>query len=266
MSILLELRNVFSGYGHQFRLENISLSVMEHRITGIIGPNGSGKTTLLKTISRFLKPEKGTISLDGTNIWSMNIKTFSRKVAVINQYMETACIPVFDYVMMGRIPYHKGFQLFNSDTDIEKTEMNIKIAGIDTIRDKFLDSISLGEVQMAQFAKALNQEPVLLLMDEPTSHLDIKHQVGMLDLVRKYNFKTGLTIIIVLHDLNLASEYCDELIIMKNGIIRYTGMPSEIMNYRTIEEIYETVVIVERNPLSQKPYVFLISEEQMKKN
>ncbi len=263
--MLLEVKNATAGYGRQFRLKNINFSIGEHKITGLIGPNGSGKTTLLKTISRFLKPESGTVYFEGIDIWKMGLKAFSRKVAVVSQYIETVSIPVFDYVMMGRIPHHKDFQLFESGTDVDKTEKNIELAGIKDIRYKLLDSISGGERQLAQFAKALNQEPALLLMDEPTSHLDIKHQVGMLDLIRRYNRETGLTIIMVLHDLNLASEYSDDIILLKNGTVRYTGTPSEILNYRTIEEIYETVVIVENNPLSHKPYVFLVSEEEMKK-
>lgn len=141
---------------------------------------------------------------------------------------------------------------------MKKTEHYIGQTGIDAIKNKHLDSISGGEAQMAQFARALNQEPVLLLMDEPTSHLDIKHQSGILDLARKYNRETGLTIIMAIHDLNLAAEYCDELILMKEGTVRYSGILSEILNYRTIEEIYETVVIVENNPVSHKPHVFLV--------
>ncbi|MGA2142726.1 MAG: ABC transporter ATP-binding protein, partial [Brevinematales bacterium] len=188
----------------------------------------------------------------------MGIREFSKKAAVISQYIEAVSIPVFDYVMMGRIPYRREFQLFDSAEDMKKTEHYIGQTGIDPIKNKRLDSISGGEAQMAQFARALNQEPVLLLMDEPTSHLDIKHQSGILDLTKKYNRETGLTIIMAIHDLNLAAEYCDELILMKNGTVRYSGIPSEILNYRTIEEIYETVVIVEKNPVSHKPHVFLV--------
>jgi iron complex transport system ATP-binding protein len=262
---VIELKNVIAGYGKDFSLNKINLAIEEHRITGVIGPNGSGKTTLLKTISRYLKPESGTVLLDGIDIWQMPIKAFARKLAVISQVPDLESIPVYDYVMMGRIPHYSPFQFFDSRTDIEKTEKNINLAGIRQIRDKFLDSISGGERQLAQFAKGLNQEPVVLLLDEPTSHLDIKHQVEILDLIRKYNRSTGLTIIMVLHDLNLASEYCDHLVLMKDGGIRYSGTPAQVLDYKIIEEIYETVVIVKENPLSRKPHVFLVSEEEMKK-
>ncbi len=265
MSPILEIRNMTAGYGRQFSLKNISFSFDEHGIIGIIGPNGSGKTTLLKVISRLLKPGNGNVLFRGTDIWKMGIKSFSQKVAVISQSIDFAPLSVYDYVMMGRIPHRKPLQFFETGADMEKTEKYMTITGIRAIGDKLLDSISGGERQMAQFAKALNQEPGLLLMDEPTSHLDIKHQVGILDLTRQYNKETGLTIIIVLHDLNLASEYCDQLILLKDGCIRYSGSPPEVLNYRTIEEIYETVVIVEKNPLSHKPYVFLVSGEELEK-
>ena len=137
-------------------------------------------------------------------------------------------------------------------------------AGISESGTNILDSISGGERQLAQFAKGLNQEPEVLLLDEPTSHLDIKHQVELLDLSRKYNHDTGLTIIMVLHDLNLASI----LIVsgsMKDGCIRYSGTPVQVLDYRIIEEIYETVVIVKGKSRVKEAVVFLVSEEEMKK-
>lgn len=114
MNALIELRDVTAGYGKDFHLHGINIQVREHGITGLIGPNGSGKTTMLKTIGRILKPESGTVYLEGSNIWKMGIREFSRKTAVISQYIETVSIPVFDYVMMGRIPYRREFQLFDS--------------------------------------------------------------------------------------------------------------------------------------------------------
>jgi iron complex transport system ATP-binding protein len=262
---VIELKNVIAGYGKHFRLKDISLSIKEHGITGIIGPNGSGKTTFLKAVSRYLRPESGTVLLNGRDIWETPIKDFAQRLAVVSQQTDLEAIPVYDYVMMGRIPHYGPFQFFDSRADIEKTEKNIGLAGIREIRNKHLDSISGGERQLAQFARGLNQEPEVLLLDEPTSHLDIRHQVEILDLIRKYNRDTGLTIIMVLHDLNLASEYCDHLVLMKEGGVRYSGTPGEVLNYKIIEEIYETVVIVKENPVSKKPYVFLVSEEEMKK-
>ncbi|MCI0480139.1 MAG: ABC transporter ATP-binding protein, partial [Candidatus Dadabacteria bacterium] len=130
----------------------------------------------------------------------------------------------------------------------------------DTIRfkDRSMSEISGGERQLVLIARALAQEPKLLLLDEPTSNLDITHQVRVLDLLKKLNKELSLTVVIVLHDLNLASEYCDRVALMSDGSIYREGPPQDVLNYKTIEDVYKTVVVVEKNPVSKKPYVFLI--------
>ena len=128
-----------------------------------------------------------------------------------------------------------------------------------------MSEMSGGEVQLAFIARAIAQEPSLLLLDEPTAHLDITHQVGVLDLIKRLNRQYGLTVIIVLHDLNLASEYCDRLVLMDQGQIEKTGRPEEVLTYSNIEKVYKTVVVVEINPISGKPFVLVVSEEVKKK-
>ncbi|MCD6521147.1 ABC transporter ATP-binding protein [Candidatus Calescamantes bacterium] len=141
----------------------------------------------------------------------------------------------------------------------------MKLTGVLEIKDRFLKEISGGEKQLVLIAKALAQEPKLLLLDEPTAHLDIAHKVKILDLIRRLNKKYGLTVLIILHDLNLASQYCDRLILLKEGKIYKIGTPSEVLTYQIIEEVYQTVVIVKENPLNLRPYVFLVSEEEMER-
>ena len=128
-----------------------------------------------------------------------------------------------------------------------------------------MSEISGGERQLASIAHALTQEPILLLLDEPTAHLDITHQVQILELIKRLNRELGLTVLMVLHDLNLASEYCSRLVLLNRGCIHKTGPPEEVLTYRTIEEVYKTVVVVEKNPLSGKPCIFLVTEEEMEK-
>ncbi|MBU3933980.1 MAG: ABC transporter ATP-binding protein, partial [Candidatus Omnitrophica bacterium] len=128
-----------------------------------------------------------------------------------------------------------------------------------------LAEISGGERQLVVIARALTQEPRLLLLDEPTAHLDITHQVGVLDLIKKLNREFGLTVIMVLHDLNLASEYCHRLLLINEGRIHKAGLPEEVLNYQIIEEVYKTVVVVEKNPISSKPYILIVPEEERQK-
>lgn len=265
MSLLLNIQNLVTGYGTKFRLEPVNLQIEKHSITGIIGPNGCGKSTLLKSISRVLKPMQGIVEFDGNNIWKMESRAYARKVAVVRQMIEPEPISIEDYVRMGRMPHFGPFQFFDSRRDLETADKYISLCGLDSIRIKNLDSVSGGERQMAHFAQALTQEPELILLDEPTSHLDIRHQIETLDRVRRFNRETGLTVVMVLHDLNLAAEYCDHLVLLKNGRLMYNGRPEEVLDYQKIEEIYETVVVVQKNPLSGKPYVFLVSQEEIEK-
>ncbi len=133
----------------------------------------------------------------------------------------------------------------------------------DTIRikDQYMSEISGGERQLAQVARALVQQPVILLLDEPTSHLDITHQIKILDLIRRLNKELNLTVVMVIHDLNLASEYCTKLTMLKNGKIYNTGTPKQVLTYEAIEKVYNTIVIVEKNPLSGKPFIIPVTEE-----
>ena len=142
----------------------------------------------------------------------------------------------------------------------------MKLTGVDKLKGKYMNALSGGEQQLAGIARALTQEPDLLLLDEPTSHLDITHQVQTLNLIRRLSCELGLTVLMIIHDLNLAGEYCDSLIMMQEGHIRKKGLPVEVLNYSDIEAVYETVVVVRTNPISNKPVVFLVSEEVIKKS
>jgi iron complex transport system ATP-binding protein len=139
----------------------------------------------------------------------------------------------------------------------------MQLTGVDNLKDKSMNALSGGEQQLAGIARALTQEPELLLLDEPTSHLDISHQVQILNLIRRLSHDLQLTILMIIHDLNLAGEYCDSLIMLDNGHLRKMGIPSEVLNYQDIEEVYKTVVVTRTNPISGKPVVFLVSEDVM---
>ncbi len=262
---MLSINNLSCGYDSKTVLINVNLEVEAGQLVGIIGPNGSGKTTLLRAITRVLRPQQGDITLHGKNVWQMTARELARSVAVVSQSVEAASMTVEEYVLLGRIPHYERFQFLETKKDRKIAQEAMKLTDSLRIKDKPMGEISGGERQLALVARALAQEPSLLLLDEPTAHLDIAHQVSILDLVRKLNRESGLTVIMVLHDLNLASEYCRQLALLSDGRIRKTGTPEEVIDYETIEETYKTVVVVEKNPISGKPFVMVVSEEQRTK-
>jgi iron complex transport system ATP-binding protein len=255
----LTLENMSCGYGKDFNLEQISFSVKKGVFAGIIGPNGSGKTTLFKGISGSLPVKKGQLLLNEQNLKNLNIRQKAKKIAVVSQFPDAADITVTDYVLMGRLPYRKAFQFFETEEDRAIAEKFMNLTGITSYKDKPMSQLSGGEQQLAAIAQALTQEPELLLLDEPTSHLDITHQVQILNLIQRLNKENGLSVLMIIHDLNLASEYCDYLIMMDKGKIHTQGIPELVLNYENIEKVYNTVVITQKNPLSGKPAIFLVS-------
>jgi iron complex transport system ATP-binding protein len=252
--------NVSSGYGNLEILKDVSFEIEKGDFTGIIGPNGSGKTTLLRTATRLIKPFGGEIFLEGKNLSDIPLKKLAAIMAVVPQ--DTVFMfpfRVIDVVLMGRIPYIKRFG-FESPEDSKIALKALEFVDAVHLKDRFIDELSGGERQRVIIAKALAQEPRVLFLDEPTTHLDINHQVQIFELLRKLNKEKGLTIVAILHDLNLASDYCDKLILMDNGAIKRKGAPAEVLDYKIIEEVYKTVVIVKENPLTSRPHVFLVKK------
>jgi len=263
---MLELKSLACGYNlKQPVLQDIEFKVNEKEFVGIIGPNGSGKTTLLRVITRILKPNKGAVFLNGRNIWQMKFRELARYVAVVPQNFGGIDMSVEDFVLLGRIPYLERLQFFESKMDLLIAQRCLSLTDTFKLKEKLMSEISGGERQLVLIARALAQEPKLLLLDEPTAHLDITHQVSILDLIKKLNKELGLTVVMVMHDLNLASEYCQRLVLINEGRIYKTGTPQEVLSYKIIEEVYKTVVVVEKNPVSAKPYVVLVSQEERQK-
>lgn len=260
--IMIEVRDLMCGYGAQFNLKEINLKVRRGEVVGIIGPNGSGKTTLIRAMSRMLKPQKGMVFFEGKDVWSMGLKELARNMAVVSQSVDTAGMTVEEFVLLGRTPYFNRFQFLETKKDLESAEKAMRLTDIYKLKDRSMVHMSGGERQLALVARALAQEPKALLLDEPTTHLDIAHQVVILDLVKRLNKELGITIIVVLHDLNLASEYCERIVLMNEGRVYKVGSPEEVLTYQIIEAAYNTVVIVERNPISLKPYVLIVPEEE----
>lgn len=259
---LLEIENLSAGYLDRVVIKNITFGVNKGEFIGIIGPNGAGKSTLIRTLSRTLKPFSGSVRYTNKDIYKISLNEVARSIAVVPQgTLIVFEFLVWDIVMMGRTPYINKFKKITKE-DLEVVERCIELTGIRHLSNCFINELSAGERQRVIITKALVQEPDILMLDEPTSHLDISHQIEIFDLLKHLSRVEGLTVVSVLHDLNLAAEYCDRLILMNNGEIFAQGAPQDVLNYKSIEQVYKTVVVVGKNPTSKKPYIFLVSREQ----
>ncbi len=263
MPVFLKIEDFTCGY-EKFVLKNINFESKHGMLTGIVGPNGSGKTTLFRGITGDLDAKSGSVLFDGKSIHSMSFREKAKHMAVVSQHISATDITVEDYVLMGRLPHRKKFRFFETSEDYRIAHEYMKLTNVFRLKDKFMSKISGGEQQLANIARALAQQPELLLLDEPTSHLDITHQVQILNLIQKLSHEMNLSVLMIIHDLNLAGEYCDYLIMLNDGKMHKKGIPEEVLNYKDIEEVYKTVVVVKQNPVSKKPAVFLVSEKILK--
>jgi len=262
MGILLKIKNLYGGYRKKDIIRGLSFEVNEGDFFVIIGPNGSGKTTLFRLATRVLKIKSGNIIYKGTDILHMRLKEFCSRVAFVSGDISAGFpITVMEFVLMGRIPHLKRLQ-FETKKDIEIAQEKLILADALHLKDKCIDELSAGERQRVVIARALAQEPELLFLDEPTSHLDIGHQVQILDLLKRLNKKNNLTIVMILHDLNLASAYSNRIALLDKGVIFKEGGPEEVLTYQNIEAVYKTLVLVNSNPLNGKPNVVLVPGEK----
>ena len=265
LAAMLKISNFSCGYPGEFKIAGVTFSLEKGMMAGIIGPNGSGKSTLLKGILGDIRQFEGEMLLQGVPLQTMKNREKARRIAVVSQHIEQVDIRVLDYVVMGRLPYKELFQFFETEQDYVLAKKYMTLTNVWHLKDKLLSELSGGEQQLAAIARALTQEPDLLLLDEPTSHLDITHQARILNLIQQLNCELNLSVLIIIHDLNLAAEYCDYLVLMKKGGVFAKGTPFEVLTYENIESVYQTVVITMINPLSGKPAVFLVSDKVLRK-
>lgn len=256
---VLQLKKLTAGYGHDFRLKDITLTIRQGNFTGIIGPNGAGKTTLLKCIAGDLPACAEAFQLAGKPFNRMHLKERARHMAVVTQKNDIGFITVEDYVMMGRLPYRSLLSGLSCVENKQLAEKYMKKSGVSAYRHQAVNELSGGEQQLVAITRALVQEPDLLLLDEPTAHLDIAHQVQILDFIQQLNEELNLAVLMVVHDLNLAAEYCTHLLLMQNGEICAEGTPGEVLTRHQVKEAYKTDVTITENPLSGRPFVFPVS-------
>lgn len=264
MAALLTFSGVSGGYAGENVVRDISLEVNEGGMLGLIGPNGSGKTTLLRLATRILQPRAGSVLFQGNDIRSIPLKEFCRSVAFVAQDIDVNfSFTVMEIVLMGRIP-HLGRLQSETKKDIQIAEGALAETDVLRLKDKMIDELSAGERQRVMIARALAQQPKLLFLDEPTSHLDIGHQVQVLDLLKRLNRARNLTIVMIQHDLNLAAGYCSHIALLSSGSLYKYGTPEEVLTYRDIEAVYRTVVLVNENPATKKPNILLVPGENLR--
>lgn len=252
---LIEIRGVRAGYGDGDVLKGVDLSFAEGGMTAIIGPNGAGKSTLLKTICGALSPTSGEVLFRGRSIGSIGVSELARELAVVHQLMEN--IPpfsVYEFVRLGRFPY-RAFWSLESPGDDSRIEGALSAVGASHLRDRDVTGLSGGERQLIYVARALAQNERVIILDEPVSHLDIRHSVGVMDVLHDLS-AAGTTIITVLHDINLASDYCSRIIALRDGSVFADGPPDEVIRYQVVEPLFDTVCVVFENPITKKPYTF----------
>lgn len=213
---------------------------------GVIGPNGSGKSTLIQCIDGLLKPKNGSILLDGTDIKGISRKEMAKKIGYVPQTSSRSFFPstVLDAVLMGRRP-HLGWR--SSRGDVKKAIKVLRLMGIENLAMNDINQLSGGQQQKVLIARALAQESSILLLDEPTSNLDIKHQLEVVEIIREMVAERGISAIMAVHDLNLASKYTDRIIMMKEGRIVDQGVPSEVLTQENIRSVYGVVAEVINN-------------------
>ena len=256
---IIKLEQIGFRYNEHWVLKDVSLKVNKGEFVGIIGPNGSGKTTLINIIDGILTPQEGEIWIDGIPCNKLKREKLARIIAVVSQ--ESLIIFPFtvqEIVLMGRAPHLSKWR-FEGETDFRIARQAMEMTDTLSLMNRSMNALSGGERQRVLIARALAQEPQIMLLDEPTAFLDIKHQIDFFDLVKTLNKEQALTVIAVTHDINLASLYCDRIILLRSGCIHCMGSPDEVIDESNIKEVYETNVTVDRNPVTGQPRVTLLS-------
>jgi iron complex transport system ATP-binding protein len=255
---MIQVQNIYARYiNNNTILTNCSLNINNKDFIGIIGKNGAGKSTLLKILCRVIKPYLGNIFINNKNIYNIKLKNYARQIAFLPQYVNTnLAFTVFDFILFGRYPYMNVLKI-PSKNDYNIVNKIIDLLQLHNITKKKINKLSYGEKQKVLIGQVVAQQTDIIIFDEPISHLDIGNQNKILKYLKQLNENYGKTIILTLHDLNIASEFCNKLILMHNGTICIQGTPLEIFKCGIIEKIYGIKFIIRQNPITKNPYILL---------
>ncbi|MFH1758718.1 MAG: ABC transporter ATP-binding protein [Pseudomonadota bacterium] len=265
MPSIIRLESVAFRYREREIFSELTLSLEEGEILGLIGPNSSGKTTLLKLMDGLLRPQGGKVLLEEKDLSKISRSQVARSIAVVPQTMEVPfSFTVGEIVLMGRA-VHLGRFGWEKQEDLSIAGEAMALAGVAGLEERPFWELSEGEKQRVLVARALAQEPKVILLDEPTSHLDINHQIEINELIRRLNQEKNLTVLHISHDLNLAAEYCHRIVLLHRGSVFSVGTPAEVITEENIRRVYEATVMVEKNPVSGAPRVTPLAKAKMEK-
>ncbi|MFE4858723.1 ABC transporter ATP-binding protein [Streptomyces sp. NPDC056670] len=250
----LAARGVTVGYGDRTVIDALDVTIPPGEVTTIIGPNGCGKSTLLRTLTRLLKPTRGSVVLDGEDIVRLKTRDVAKKLGLLPQSpVAPEGLTVADLVARGRHPHQSWLRQWSSD-DVSVVERALDLTGISDLADRPVDSLSGGQRQRAWISMTLAQGTDLLLLDEPTTYLDLAHAIDVLDLVDDLH-ESGCTVVMVLHDLNLATRYSDNLIVMKAGAVLAQGHPRDVVTPELLHEAFGLRARVIEDPVGDRPLI-----------
>jgi iron complex transport system ATP-binding protein len=266
MDVAIEINGVTHSYEDRPVLEDISVFIRKGTFFIIIGPNGSGKTTLMKLIAGIHKPSMGQVIVLGKPIDHFTRRSLAKTVAMVAQ-MSAMEFPftVEEVVLMGRSP-HKGLLGLDNRSDTKIARQSMAFTEVEHLAGRKLDQLSGGEQQRVFIARAICQEPEIILLDEPTAALDLAHQVKVMDLMERLQLEKGVTIVMVSHDVNLADIYANSLLLLKEGKIIRFGSPEQVLTYETLEKAYGCTLIVDKSPLGQFPRITLVPQRYIDRN
>ena len=252
---MLKISGLTVTYGEIVALRGVSLSLAGGELLGVVGPNGSGKSTLVRAITRVVPPVEGAIQLDGESAAALPQRELARRVAVVpqNPYLPDA-FTVLEVALMGRTP-HLGLLQSESRADLAAVRRALEQTDTWCLAHRRMGELSGGERQRVVVARALAQETPLLLLDEPTAHLDVGHQAAVMDLVRRLCRAQGTAVLAIVHDLTLASQYCDRLVMLNEGRVVAEGAPHEVLSPEVLSSVYGAKVWVFPHPLTGRPVV-----------
>ena len=251
----LKLQNVTLGYNRNAVVKGMTLEANPGEMLGLVGPNGCGKSTIIKALARVILPYSGDVILNGQGISRIPRRELARLVGVVPQMpLLPSTFTAFEIVLMGRNP-HLGFLQYEGQEDMEIVWQAMERTSVQHLAQRRVGELSGGEIQCVVIARVLAQQTEAILLDEPTANLDIGRQVEILDLIKALCYRDKLTIVVALHDLNLAAQYCDRLVLIDKGRVHSEGKPGEVINAANIRQVYGSGSYIYSHPLSGLPVV-----------
>jgi iron complex transport system ATP-binding protein len=251
--VRLSAEGVELGYDRVVIATDLTLTIPDGQVSVLIGPNGCGKSTALRALSRLLKPRRGAVLLDGKAIHSFSTKEVARRLAILPQLLSSPeAITVEDLVWFGRHPHRRSLSVPSTE-DRDSVEWALAVTGTEELRHKPVDQLSGGQRQRAWIALCLAQGTDLILLDEPTTFLDVAYQLEVLDLLAELNRTQAKTVAMVLHDFNMAAEYADHIFVMKDGVLVAEGRPEQVLTPALLHEVFGIEAQVQEHPVSGKP-------------